>query len=92
MERLGLGYEEVRKFNPGIIYAELSGFGRSGPYANRAGFDLIAQGMSGIMSITGEGDGGPAHQVRSAALGHHRRHPRRHGRARGLLSTAPGPV
>jgi crotonobetainyl-CoA:carnitine CoA-transferase CaiB-like acyl-CoA transferase len=59
MERLGLGYEEVRKFNPGIIYAELSGFGRTGPYANRAGFDLIAQGMSGIMSITGEGDGGP---------------------------------
>lgn len=59
MERLGLGYDEVRKFNSGIIYAELSGFGRSGPYANRAGFDLIAQGMSGIMSITGEGDGGP---------------------------------
>jgi len=59
MERLGLGYEEVRKFNPGIVYAELSGFGRSGPYADRAGFDLIAQGMSGIMSITGEGGGGP---------------------------------
>ncbi len=59
MQRLGLGYEEVRAFNPGIIYAELSGFGRSGPYAERAGFDLIAQGMSGIMSITGEGDGGP---------------------------------
>ena len=59
MERLGLGYDEVRKFNPCIIYAELSGFGRSGPYADRAGFDLIAQGMSGIMSITGEGDGGP---------------------------------
>jgi crotonobetainyl-CoA:carnitine CoA-transferase CaiB-like acyl-CoA transferase len=59
MERLGLGYEEVRKFNPGIVYAELSGFGRSGPYADRAGFDLIAQGMSGIMSITGECGGGP---------------------------------
>jgi crotonobetainyl-CoA:carnitine CoA-transferase CaiB-like acyl-CoA transferase len=59
MERLGLGYDEVRAFNPGIVYAELSGFGRSGPYANRAGFDLIAQGMSGIMSITGEGRGGP---------------------------------
>ena len=54
MERLGLGYDEVRRFNPGIIYAELSGFGRTGPYADRAGFDLIAQGMSGIMSITGE--------------------------------------
>jgi len=59
MERLGLGYEEVRKFNPGIVYAELSGFGRSGPYADRAGFDLIAQGMSGIMSITGGCGGGP---------------------------------
>ncbi len=59
MERLGLGYQEVKRFNPGIIYAELSGFGRTGPYAERAGFDLIAQGMSGIMSITGEGGGGP---------------------------------
>ena len=59
MERLGLGYDAVKAFNPGIIYAELSGFGRTGPYAERAGFDLIAQGMSGIMSITGEGDGGP---------------------------------
>jgi crotonobetainyl-CoA:carnitine CoA-transferase CaiB-like acyl-CoA transferase len=59
MQRLGLGYDEVRDFNPGIIYAELSGFGRTGPYADRAGFDLIAQGMSGIMSITGEGGDGP---------------------------------
>jgi len=58
MARLGLDYDAVRHFNPGIIYAELSGFGRTGPYAERAGFDLIAQGMSGIMSITGEGDGG----------------------------------
>ena len=59
MERLGLGYDAVKQLNPGIIFAELSGFGRSGPYAERAGFDLIAQGMSGIMSVTGEGDGGP---------------------------------
>jgi len=59
MERLGLGYDDVCSFNPGIIYAELSGFGRTGPYADRAGFDLIAQGMSGIMSITGAGEGGP---------------------------------
>ena len=57
MERLGIGYEAVRKSNPGIIYAELSGFGRSGPYAERAGFDLIAQGMSGLMSVTGSGPG-----------------------------------
>jgi crotonobetainyl-CoA:carnitine CoA-transferase CaiB-like acyl-CoA transferase len=59
MERLGLGYDDVKAFNPGIVYAELSGFGRTGPYAKRAGFDLIAQGMSGIMSITGDGGGGP---------------------------------
>jgi crotonobetainyl-CoA:carnitine CoA-transferase CaiB-like acyl-CoA transferase len=59
MERLGLGYEELRKDNPGLIYCEVSGFGRTGPYADRGGYDLIAQGMSGLMSITGEGPGRP---------------------------------
>jgi crotonobetainyl-CoA:carnitine CoA-transferase CaiB-like acyl-CoA transferase len=59
MERLGLGYEELRESNPGLIYCEISGFGRTGPYARRGGFDLIAQGMSGLMSITGEGPGRP---------------------------------
>ena len=54
MERLGLGYEELRQENPGLIYCEISGFGRTGPYADRGGFDLVAQGMSGLMSITGE--------------------------------------
>ncbi len=46
MERLGLGYESLKKTNPGLIYCEISGFGRTGPYAERGGFDLIAQGMS----------------------------------------------
>ena len=55
MERLGLGYEVLSADNPGLIYCAISGFGRSGPYAERGGFDLIAQGMSGLMSITGEG-------------------------------------
>lgn len=59
MERLGLGYEDLRKINPRLIYCEISGFGRTGPYAQRGGFDLIAQGMSGLMSITGEGPGRP---------------------------------
>jgi len=59
LEKLGLGYESMRKFNPGLIVAEISGFGRTGPYADRGGFDLIAQGMSGLMSITGEGPGRP---------------------------------
>ena len=53
MERLGLGYEEVRALNPALIYAHLSGFGTTGPYKDRGGFDLVAQGMSGLMSITG---------------------------------------
>jgi crotonobetainyl-CoA:carnitine CoA-transferase CaiB-like acyl-CoA transferase len=59
MERLGLGYEDLRAINPRLIYCEISGFGRTGPYAMRGGFDLIAQGMSGLMSITGEGPGRP---------------------------------
>ena len=63
MERLGLGYEYLRQANPGLIYVEVSGFGRTGPYANRGGFDLIAQGMSGLMSITGEGPGRPPVKV-----------------------------
>ena len=53
MARLGLGYEDLKNINPGIIYCSISGFGRTGPYANRGGFDLVAQGMSGLMSITG---------------------------------------
>jgi crotonobetainyl-CoA:carnitine CoA-transferase CaiB-like acyl-CoA transferase len=57
MERLGLGYETLREINPALIYCEISGFGRTGPYAARGGFDLIAQSMSGLMSITGEGPG-----------------------------------
>ncbi len=63
MEKLGLGYETLKARNPGLIYCEISGFGRSGPYAERGGFDLIAQGMSGLMSITGEGPGRPPVKV-----------------------------
>ena len=59
MERLGLGYDALHEINPALIYCEVSGFGRTGPYAERGGFDLIAQGMSGLMSITGEGPGRP---------------------------------
>jgi crotonobetainyl-CoA:carnitine CoA-transferase CaiB-like acyl-CoA transferase len=54
MEKLGLGYDELAKLNPGLIYCEISGYGRTGPYSDKPGFDLIAQGMSGLMSITGE--------------------------------------
>ena len=57
MAKLGFDYDELRKINPGLIYCALSGFGRSGPYGHRGGFDLVAQAMSGLMSITGEGPG-----------------------------------
>jgi crotonobetainyl-CoA:carnitine CoA-transferase CaiB-like acyl-CoA transferase len=59
MEKLGVGYDVLAKLNPGLIYCEISGFGRTGPFADQGGFDLVAQGMSGIMSITGEGPGRP---------------------------------
>ena len=59
MKKLGMSYEELRKKNRGLIYCAISGFGRTGPYAERGGFDLIAQGMSGLMSFTGEGPGRP---------------------------------
>ncbi|MGH6953894.1 MAG: CaiB/BaiF CoA transferase family protein, partial [Alphaproteobacteria bacterium] len=63
MEHWGLGYERLKAANRGLIYCSLSGFGRTGPYAERGGFDLIAQGMSGLMSITGEGPGRPPVKV-----------------------------
>ncbi|HWP36791.1 MAG TPA: CoA transferase [Gemmatimonadales bacterium] len=59
MERLGLGYESLRRDNPGLVFCEISGYGRTGPMAQHGGFDLIAQGYSGLMSITGEGPGRP---------------------------------
>jgi len=57
--RLGLGYEALAAVNPRLIYCSISGFGQTGPYADRGGYDLIAQGMSGIMSATGSPDGPP---------------------------------
>jgi crotonobetainyl-CoA:carnitine CoA-transferase CaiB-like acyl-CoA transferase len=57
--RLGFGYEDLRKEHPALIYCSLSGFGRTGPYKDRRGFDLVAQAMSGIMSFTGERPDGP---------------------------------
>lgn len=58
-ERLGVGYETIRALRPDVIYCAIDAFGDEGPYADRAGTDLIVQGMSGLMSITGEADGPP---------------------------------
>ena len=60
VKKLGIDYETMRKINPRLIYASISGFGQTGPWANRPGFDLMAQAASGIMSITGHPDGPPA--------------------------------
>ena len=59
MDKLGLGYEVMKKINPGIIYASISGYGTYGPYSNRPGYDPIAQAMSGIMAVTGPVEGEP---------------------------------
>ena len=59
-QRLGVDYETLSALNPRLIYCSISGFGCTGPYAPRGGYDLIAQGMSGIISVTGDEDGPPA--------------------------------
>ena len=59
MEKLGLGYEELRQLNPRLVYAAVSGFGHYGPYKDRPGYDIISQAMSGLMSTTGWADGEP---------------------------------
>ena len=67
LEKLGLGYDVLSTVNPGLIYAAVSGYGRDGPYGDKAGFDLIAQGFAGLMSITGEPGGAPAKTGNSVA-------------------------
>lgn len=63
LARYGLGYEDIKKINPGIIYCSVTGFGQTGPYKDRPGYDFMAQGMGGLMSVTGESQdlpgGGP---------------------------------
>lgn len=59
-KKLGIDYETIAKINPGVIYASMSGFGQTGPYGKKGGFDIVAQGMSGIMMMTGYPGGRPA--------------------------------
>jgi len=63
MAKLGLGYDDLKAINPALVYGSISGFGKTGPYAGRGGYDLVAQAMSGIMSCTGEGGGRPPVKV-----------------------------
>jgi len=58
-KRLGLGYEDLHRMNPRLIYASISGYGQTGPDADRGGYDLMAQGRGGLMSVTGSPDGPP---------------------------------
>jgi crotonobetainyl-CoA:carnitine CoA-transferase CaiB-like acyl-CoA transferase len=67
LEKLGLGYDVLQALNPRLVYCAVSGYGRTGPYADKGGFDLIAQGFAGIMSITGEPGGPPAKSGTSIA-------------------------
>jgi crotonobetainyl-CoA:carnitine CoA-transferase CaiB-like acyl-CoA transferase len=60
VKKLGIDYDTVKAFNPGVIYASMSGFGQTGPYGHKGGFDIVAQGMSGIMMMTGYPGGRPA--------------------------------
>jgi len=67
LEKLGLGYDVLARENPGLIYCAVSGYGRDGPYADKGGFDLIAQGFAGLMSVTGEPGGPPVKTGNSVA-------------------------
>ena len=67
LEKLGLGYDVLPRANPGLIYCAVSGYGRDGPFADKGGFDLIAQGFAGLMSITGEPGGAPVKTGNSVA-------------------------
>jgi crotonobetainyl-CoA:carnitine CoA-transferase CaiB-like acyl-CoA transferase len=67
LDKLGLGYDVLARANPGLIYCAVSGYGRDGPLADKGGFDLIAQGFAGLMSITGEPGGPPVKDGHSIA-------------------------
>lgn len=60
VKKLGIAWEDLKQLNPGLIYASMSGFGQTGPYGRKGGFDIIAQGMTGIMMMTGHPGGRPA--------------------------------
>ena len=59
LAKYGLDYDSLKELNPRLIYCSITGFGQDGPYAQRAGYDFLIQGMSGLMSITGDPSGQP---------------------------------
>ena len=59
LKKMGLGYDDLKKMNPGLIYCSITGFGQNGPYKDKPGYDFIIQGMGGVMSFTGDPDGPP---------------------------------
>jgi len=59
LAKFGLDYASLKSINPRLVYCSITGFGQTGPYAPRAGYDFLIQGMGGLMSITGEPDGAP---------------------------------
>src|SRR5215831_2637259 len=65
MERLGLGYQDLKRENPRLVYASITAFGQQGPYATQRGYDMLAQAISGYMSITGFPDGPPTRSGQS---------------------------
>ena len=67
LDRLGFGYPQVRELNPAIVYCSILGYGRTGPYSGKGGFDLTAQGFAGPMSTTGE-PGGASRSRQSSAI------------------------
>lgn len=68
MRRYGLDYESLRAEHPGLVYCSITGFGQTGPYAPRAGYDFIVQGMGGFMSVTGEGEQVPGSSPQKAGV------------------------
>lgn len=59
LKAYGLGYEDLKKINPGLVYCSITGFGQTGPFSTKAGYDFLIQAMGGLMSVTGEPDGKP---------------------------------
>ena len=58
-KKLGIDYDTLKAINPGLIYCSISGYGQTGPYSQKGGYDIMAQGLSGLMHMTGEADGRP---------------------------------